>query len=305
MDIFETKAITPMLIFDKNQKPFDSDDYYFELKFDGIRSLAYLSNEGVELRNKRNIRVNERYPELNLIHKQVKKRCILDGELVVMEKGKPNFYEVQRRSLMTNKTKIYLASSMLPACFIAYDIVYVGDEQIADRPLTERKNILSKLIKETPSLAISRVFEKSGIALYNAAEQQNLEGIVAKRKDSKYYFGKRSKDWIKIKSMCDEDFIVCGYFGKSIIIGSYHKEGFIYSGHISTSISRDDYSIIRATPKASKVIYREFPDFENAIWLQPILVCNVQYMEKTKNGGLRQPVFKGLRDDVSPEECII
>ncbi|HAN09349.1 MAG TPA: DNA ligase [Clostridiales bacterium] len=309
MDIFETKDIAPMLIFDKNQKPFNSDEFYFELKFDGIRCLAYLSDEGVELRNKRNKRVTDTYPELNSIHKQVKKRCILDGEVFVMEKGRPNFFEVQRRSLMTNKIKISLAAGRLPVCFAAYDVLYAGNEQITDRPLSERKKILSDLVNETPFLVVSRVFKKEGIALYNAAEQQGLEGIVAKKKDSKYYFGKRSKDWIKIKALIDEDFIVCGYFQKSdsiisVLIGSYSEKNIVYRGHISLGISRVDYGIMQSTSRASNLVYPEFPNFENVVWLQPVLVCNVQYMEETESGGLRQPVFKGLRDDVLPENCI-
>ena len=101
MDIFDTKTISPMLI-GKDEAAFDSDDYIFELKWDGIRCIAYLSPNGVDFRNKRNKNLNFTYPELSTIHKQGKSRCILDGEFIISKGGKPNFIEVQRRSLMNN-----------------------------------------------------------------------------------------------------------------------------------------------------------------------------------------------------------
>ena len=156
-----------------------------------------------------------------------------------------------------------------------------------------------------------RFIKNEGEAFYKTAAEMGLEGIVAKRNDSKYYFGKRSKDWIKIKTLLDDDFIVCGYFSKgghtvSVIIGAYIEDQVIYQGHVVMGVSRFDYQRMQSAPRTSKEsFYAGFPDFEGAIWLAPKLVCKVQYMERTPGGGLRQPVFKGLRDDKLPYECRI
>jgi len=306
-DIFDEKSASPMLIAE-NQPPFDSEDYIYELKLDGIRCLAYLDESGYELRNKRNKRLNATFPELAGLNKQVKTRCILDGELVILTDGKPDFYELQRRSLMTNPVKIETSARKLPACFTAFDIIYLDNAQITDLPLTERKERLFGVVSETPKLAVSRHIETNGTAFFELAKQQGLEGIVAKRKDSKYYFGKRTKDWIKMKAMLDDDFIICGYFEKeagvtSVILGCYSGNRIVYQSHVAMGVSRGDFKIISSVNRVDKSCYADFPDYENAVWIEPKLVCSVQYMERTPGGGLRQPVFKGLRDDKTAGEC--
>lgn len=308
MDIFDTKNLEPMLIAE-NQAAFDSPEFIYELKLDGIRCLVYLSENGVELQNKRSKRVTSIYPELKDIYKQVNKRCILDGEIFVLKEGKPDFFEMQKRSLMTSPVKIEFASKKLPVTFTAFDILYHEDNQLVNLPLMERKQILSDvMIEESPRFAVSRYIEEQGIALYNVAAEQELEGVVAKRKDSKYYFGKRTKDWIKMKALADEDFVVCGYYFNddnriSIILGMYENGTLMYQSHVVMGISREDYNIMASYLKADKNAYPDFPDFSDATWLVPELVCRVQYMERTPGGGLRQPVFKGLRDDKYSKDC--
>src|SRR5690554_515970 len=113
--------LSPMLFYES--KPFNSQKHIFELKFDGIRALAYLDKETL-LKNKRHKIINNTYPELLQIHKQVKKRCILDGEIVLFHKSKPDFFKIQKRSLMENPLKIKLQSKRYPVTFIAFDIIY-------------------------------------------------------------------------------------------------------------------------------------------------------------------------------------
>lgn len=308
MDIFETKNIKPMLIGEM-QDVFNSPDYIYELKLDGVRCIAYLDDTGVELRNKRNLRVSAIYPELKDIHKQIKKRCILDGELIVVKNGKPDFPEMQRRSLMTNKFRIELAASKFPVSFTAYDILYLDGRVLTDLPLIKRKDLLQKTVKENNKLAISRYIEEKGIDLYRLTVQQNLEGIVAKHKDSKYYFDKKTKDWIKIKHLKDDDFVVCGYIEKSsnivsIVLGQYMSNELTYKGHVTMGVNKEDFNTIINTKRVKIPQFSVPKGNENAIWIDPRLVCTVKYMTKTETGGLRQPVFKGLRDDKSPHECI-
>ena len=298
------------MLIGKNQQAFDSDDYIFELKLDGIRCLAYLWDNGIELRNKRNKRLNPIYPELKDIYKQVRGKCLLDGELVILNEGKPDFFELQRRSLMTNPVKIDFAARKSPICFVAFDILYLDDEQITSLPLMDRKDRLAKTVDDSPSLAVSRYIETNGAALYDAAAGQGLEGVVAKKRDSKYYCGKKTKDWIKIKALLDGDFIVCGYYLKagkiaSIILGAYGEGGIIYQSHVAMGVSRQDFDIMAKAAKTDKSTYQGFPDFDGAVWISPRLVCRVEFMERTPGGGLRQPVFRGLRDDKLPEECFV
>ena len=290
---------------------FDSPDYLYELKLDGERCIAYLDPlTGTELRNKRNIRMLPKVPELTEIHRQVSCRCILDGELAVIKDGKPDFYEIQRRSLMSNPLKIELAAAKNPACFTAFDILYYGDHTVTDLPLTERKELLSKAVKEENArFAVSRVIENSGIAFYELAKQQNLEGIVAKRKDSRYYFDKRTKDWIKCKNLKDDDYVVCGYIPKengmtSIVLGQYADGRLTYKGHVTLGVGGEGFCKIRALPELEAPAFAAPSGNENAVWVEPVLCCTVRYMEKTESGGLRQPVFKGLREDKTPEECV-
>lgn len=307
-DLWESKTVKPMLIGAEGE-PFDSEDFLYELKLDGERCIAYLDKDRTILKNKRNVLMLPKVPELSEIHRNVNVRCILDGELAVIKDGKPDFFEIQKRSMMSNPVKIDMAAKKYPACFTAFDILYYDDHQVMDLPLTERKELLQKAVQsENSRFSVSRYIEKNGISFYNLAEQQELEGIVAKRKDSKYYLDRRTKDWIKIKYLQDDDFVVLGYVPKensmnSIILGQYRNDALVYKGHVTLGVGGEPFRKIQALDKIA-CPFSEIPKGnENAVWVIPKLVCTVKYMMKTESGGLRQPVFKGLREDKAPEEC--
>lgn len=310
MSMFEEKNIAPMLI-GADGDAFDDVNYLFEIKWDGERCIAYLDPKtGTELRNKRNVKMLAKVPELSDIHKQVNKRCILDGELMALKDGKPDFFEIQRRSLMSNRFRIELAAKQYPATFIAYDILYLDGQDVTLLPLEQRKALLQKTVRQNERLAISKTIEGQGKALYRFAEQQQLEGVVAKRKDSVYIQGKRTKDWVKIKCMEDDDFIVCGYIKKenhmtSLVLGKYRHGEMVYKGHVTLGVGGKPFQQIAELPRAIRAPFTDTPKGnEDAVWVAPMLVCTVEYMHKTQNGGMRQPVFKGLRMDKTPEECV-
>jgi len=308
-DIFDNREARAMLIA-KQMKPFDSDNYIYELKFDGIRCLAYLDKDVMDLRNKRNKPLLSLFPELSRLNDFVSQKCILDGELIVIKNGKPDFYEIQKRTMMTNHFKIAMSAKKYPAAYVAYDMLYAGNQTLIDEPIEKRKAILNSVIKENEYLAISRVVENQGIGLFNIVKEQNLEGVVAKRKGSKYFFGKRSQDWIKFKYLKDDDYIICGYILKShhmtsFILGQYAQDGtLVYQGHCTLGCSINilkqyKYTIIEHSP------FEKIPKGnENAVWLKPEIVCIVEYMPGV-NQGLRQPVLKGIRDDKHPHDCIM
>ncbi len=141
-DLFDDKNISPMLLYET--QPFDDEDYIYELKLDGIRCIAYLGDGKVVLQNKRYKDVTALYPELQEMHRCVKRRTVLDGELVVLQDGKPDFYALQKRSLMGNAFRISLAAKSNPVQFVAYDILYYNGKDLTDLPLMERKSTSPK-----------------------------------------------------------------------------------------------------------------------------------------------------------------
>ena len=305
MELYKNKNIKPMLISELKE-PFNSNEFIYELKLDGSRCIAYIEDGAVDLRNKRNIKMLSKFPELKTISNYVKSNCILDGELLVLKSGIPEFYELQRRTIMTDHFKIELAAKKSPACFVAYDIIAYDNEQVTDMTLMDRKRLLNDLILDNKDLAISRYIDTYGIELFDLAKKQKLEGVVAKRKNSKYFFDKRTKDWIKFKFLTDEEFIVCGYIRKennsvSLILGKYKDNELIYKGHVSSGVrssflneyqfTQTDHSPFKLTPVNN----------EDAVWVKPKFVCVVEYMPNTKNA-LRQPVFKGIRTDIKPKD---
>ena len=310
-DLFIEKNIKLMLI-GVEAPPFDDDAFIYELKVDGERCIAYLDpSDGTDLRNKRNMKLLPKVPELADLHENVNRRCVLDGELAVITGGKPDFFAIQRRSLMSNPLKIQLAAQQQPACFVAFDILYLDDHPTVELPLMERKRLLEEVVNcQNARFAVSRYIERGGIAFFELAKAQELEGIVAKRRDSRYYYyDKRTKDWIKSKYLLDEDFVVCGYIRKensmnSIVLGQYHDGRLVCKGHVSLGVSGESFRRILALPVLPAPSFPIPSGSESATWVEPRLVCTVRYMMKTENGGMRQPVFKGLRDDKTPEECV-
>lgn len=240
MDIFDKKGIKPMLISEQKE-PFDSSNWIYEIKLDGIRCIAYLDSTCTDLRNKRDKKLLPHVPELSEIFRQTKEKCILDGELFIIKNGITDFYEIQRRAILTDPFKIKLASERLPATFTAYDIIYFKNHLVTDLPLIQRKELLTDIIRENERVNISRYVEKNGIALFETAKEHGLEGIVAKKRDSRYYFDKRTKDWIKCKVMETEDCIICGYIPKagnkvSLVLGQYDGEQLVYKGHVTLGV---------------------------------------------------------------------
>lgn len=285
------------------KEPFDDKEYIYELKLDGIRCIAYIDTNSVVLQNKRFRDLTEIYPELSEVNKCVKKKVILDGELVVLTDGKPDFYALQKRSLMGDKFKISLAARKKPVQFVAYDILYCDGNVLTDKPLMERKEILSKEIAEKNNLSVSRYIEKDGIAFFNLAKQEELEGIVAKKKDGKYHIGKRTRDWIKIKVMQDEDLLILGYQPdddgnvKDLILGYYDEQDKLQCrGKVYLGISKEEKKVILEYAKRNKLNKPWFEKYKEAIWIKPELIGTAHFMHETENGGMRQPVWKGLRE---------
>jgi bifunctional non-homologous end joining protein LigD len=293
--------------------PFDSEDHIYELKLDGIRALAYLDGNGTELRNKRNKRLNDIYPELGSLHTLARDRCILDGELVLLSQGKPDFFELQRRSLMSNTLRISISSRQKPVQFVAFDILYFGQSQKTELPLLDRKALLQDAVREELPLAVSRYIEHKGVEFFNLAAAEDLEGVVAKRKDSRYVFGKRSRDWVKFKKKLDADLVICGYVPgddggiKALALGAYKEGRLVWQGNVAFGLSGAAREIIlrHAMDHTLACPFNPPVNAPDTKWCAPELVCAVQFMMRTQGGFMRQPVFKGLVQDKRPEDCVL
>jgi len=313
-DLFDTRRVAPMLIAE-NVSPFTDDDYLYEVKWDGERCVAFLDPAGgTDLRNKRNIRMLPKVPELAGIHKQAAGRCVLDGELVCVIDGKPDFQAIQRRSLLSGHYKIQLEAQRHPAAFIAFDCLYFDGLDLTMRPLVERKEFLRNAVaNESERLALSRVFCAGQAGdLFALTQEQSLEGVVAKKKDSLYFQGRRTKCWLKIKNLLDDDFVICGYSVQenhltSLVLGQFQGGSLRFQGHVAFGVRGPALALIKALPRCSQPPFPldEVRKHDDTVWLVPALVCRVEFMNRTKNGGIRQPVFKGLREDKLPEECIV
>ncbi len=266
--------------------------------------MAYIEPKSVTLQNKRFKDLTTIYPELSDVCKCVKKRVILDGEIVVLTDGKPDFYALQKRSLMGDKFRISLAAKKNPVQFVAYDIIYSNGKGLTDKPLLERKEILAKGVVEGFNLSISRYVSTTGVAFFELAKKENLEGVVAKKKDGLYHIGKRTHDWIKIKVMQDEDLLVLGYQPdengkvKDLILGYYDDKGELKCrGKVYLGVSKEEQRIIGEFAKKNTVKRPWFDKYKNVVWLKPRLVGTAHFMHETQSGGMRQPVWTGLRED--------
>ncbi len=308
--MFDSRSAVPMLI-GVESGPFDDEAWIYELKLDGERTLAYLDRNGTLLVNKRSVRLLAKFPELATLNDAVSRRCILDGELIIVdENGHPDFEEVKRRSLMTRTMAIERAAALRPAVFVAFDILYDTDREIIHLPLMERKAILADVVRDNAQMSVARYVSTQGIAFYDLAKERRLEGIIAKRKDSLYSPGKRTKDWVKIKNLMDDDYIICGYVSNaeyvvSLVLGQYDRLGrIIYKGRVTLGKSSDDFALIDKQPKVKSWPFPEKPPayVDNAIWIRPKLVCKVAFMARNHNGLMRQPVYRGLRPDKTAKE---
>ena len=275
-------------------------DFIYELKLDGIRCVAYLRPGETDLRNKRNLRLLPSFPELAGLHEAVAGTCILDGELIIADTyGKPDFEALQARSMMTGTVRIRLKSAQTPANFVAFDILYRDGEDLTNRPLIDRKAILRETAFDRGRLAVSRTIAGNAKALFDQTTEQGLEGIVQKKKDSPYRMGKRSRDWVKVKKLVDEDFLACGYIAKgeqitSLVLGSMDAP-LRYMGHVTLGVSRNVACRFPTTPSCP---FDMLPSGnEGAVWYKNPPICIITYMERTSAGGMRQPRFNGFRED--------
>lgn len=284
--------ITPMLL-DEREKPFNSSDYIFELKFDGARALAYVTKTGVKIMNRHLMDITYLYPELQNLKHMVSKNTIFDGEITCFMDGKPSFSKLQERAHLKNTNKIKSQMNNNPAVFICFDILYEGKD-LTNLELIKRKDILNKY-SDNDYFVKTFYVENEGIKLFKEVQKQDLEGIVAKLKNSPYETNKRSKSWIKIKNLKAETFYIGGYFFKeetyvfSVVLGEFINKEFCYAGKVFIAKKNPLFKVI-LNEKKIKSPFKDYED-DSVNFINPKYKCSVKYMERTKNNHLRQPFY--------------
>jgi len=306
--------IKPMLA-ESRETPFDSADHIYELKWDGTRAICFLRDRQ-RFQNRRMTFIEPRYPDLKV---RTKKPAILDGEIVVMWDGKPSFEKLQERERPGTKIHQDYLVKTLPATYVAFDVLYIGDENVMGKPQMERKALLREVLEEDDRIVLSDYVEARGVDYYNAVIGRGLEGIIAKRKDARYSPGKRTKDWIKIKKKTTLDCVIAGItagegeredtFG-SLIMGAYYQGELFHVGRVGTGFSelfrRSLYPRLVAL-RQEACPFPEVPEIDAHIgfWTRPEIVAEVHFLEFSKDRHMRAPSFSRLREDKRPEDCVV
>ena len=284
--MFDKKNLKPMLLA---EIPFDFDKkYLYEIKFDGIRALIYVSKDKINIRTRNNVDITHLFPELDELRKIMRnKKCIFDGEIVLFNDNKPSFSSLQKRMRLKNEVKIKEESRYNPVVFVAFDIIY-QDQDLTECKLVDRKMVLNKF-KDTKYFVKSVTYD-DGEKLFRAVKKMGLEGIVAKEKDSRYYVNKRSDVWIKLKNYQTDTFYIGGYIknkvGLSLLLGEKNNSKLYYVGKLSVSKSRDIVSEI-LKEKISKNYFCNYDSI--GIFIKPKIKITVNYLDKTKSNMLRHP----------------
>jgi bifunctional non-homologous end joining protein LigD len=295
-------------------KPFSDKDWIYEIKWDGFRALAYV-NEKISLRSRNNKELIDNFPELQEL-KQLTQNVVLDGEIVVIKNGKPDFQALQERGKAVKPTEIQSQTLKQPAQYVVFDILEKDGKPLVNLPLLERKQILKESLTEGKHVVLSDFVEEKGEKYYKAALEKGIEGVMAKRKNSSYQQGLRTGDWLKLKKLQSCDCVVFGYtngtgaraktFG-ALILGLYDKKKPVFVGKVGTGFSQET---LEELSNKFKSLETEKAPFETGLsekitWLKPKLVCEVYYQVVTNDQKLRMPRFRGLRKDKAPSECTL
>ena len=306
------KPIKPMLAV--SGKPFSARGWIFEPKIDGTRCIAHVRNGIVLLQNRRLVDITYRYPEI--VGSLAKESdCILDGEIAVLTRGRPDFSALAMREHQTRKMKIdYLSEAQL-ASYIVFDILRSGGEDVMNKPLSERKKILKEQLEEDDIVSIIDYFPEKGEAYFGAAVRLGLEGIMGKKESSVYRPGIRSSDWVKIKRSLTVDMVVGGYipgkgnresFFGGLLVGAYDQGKLVYVGRVGSGFSEKELeTVTKSFRPVSESLFSNPPPTTGVVWLKPEIVVEVTAMEVTHDGHLRAPVFLRLRDDKEPLDCLM
>ena len=301
---------------------FDHPDWVFEPKLDGVRTLAYVTPDHTTLFSRTGRDQSAQYPELTALAKYVNaQQAVLDGEIVALdERGQPSFGRLQQRINLSGAKEIERLQASVPVSIHFFDVLWVDEQDLTAQPLVERRKILDSLVSARGPVGITMTVDGDGVSFFEAAKTLGIEGVIAKRKDSPYEAGRRSKHWRKIKALRTLDAVVLGWtpgsgsrsqtFG-ALLLGSHDPDGRLvwigqvgtgFSGKLLHDLQERLEAIVIDTPPIDDP---ELKESKGAHWVRPEMVVEVEYLEITKAGRLRAPTYKGLRPDKDPSDCLL
>ncbi|MFN5168688.1 MAG: non-homologous end-joining DNA ligase [Cyclobacteriaceae bacterium] len=304
-----SQPFEPMLAEAVNRPPQRADDYMYEVKWDGIRVLVVLNEGQITLRTRNNLDITAQFPELTQRDKSFRASCgVFDGEIVCLDnQGKPKFNDVIKR-MNAKGTAIQTLKGKLPAVCYLFDCLYLDGRTIMNETLQRRKSWLSDVLKSDTSYRLSEAVG-DGEALFAAAREHGLEGIMAKRKDSRYQIGKRSDAWLKVKVRHTRDCAIIGYTpgkgNRHVTFGALQlaeKVGgkWWYRGKVGTGFDDDTMKMINSRIRKLKEVKKpalaggKVIDEKISVWVEPRLTAEISYAMQTEDEMFREPVFVKL-----------
>ena len=324
VDAIEAHGLGPAKTPPRRVKPmlaaagaiFSRGGWVFEIKYDGYRIMAERHLGEVTLYSRNGNDLSSTFPEIREVVAALPyPELVMDGEVVVHDEGGlPSFSRLQKRGRLSRAADAALASQRLPATYYAFDLPAFGGYDLRALPLLERKALLRRVLPSAGPVRYSEHVETGGEQMYAHVQALGLEGVVAKRADSRYCAG-RSKDWVKVNTEKTDDFAVAGYtpprrgragFG-ALLLAQQGSGGPEYTGRVGTGFRAQEADQIRVQLDrlAAGEALATGAEFEGARWVVPELVASVKFKQRTPDGLLRAPVFVCLRDDKSASECLL
>ena len=315
-------AVRPMLAVSGATMPADAPNWALEMKWDGVRALAFIEKGRVRLMSRTERDITVAYPELSGLGSATEhKQLLLDGEIVVFgETGWPEFEALQPRMHVSSAAQAALLAGQTPVTYLAFDLLQLDGRSLLDLPYRDRRALLDELGLAGPFWQTPPSFPGEDFPAVQAVSvDHGMEGVVAKRLDSAYAPGVRTDNWRKIKNARRQEVVIAGYKpGKgnrtgqvgSLLIGVHDSSGLIYAGHVGTGFSVET---LRMLGERREPLRRPDSPFDGpvppehartAVWVEPRLVIDVTFDRWTRAGRMRAPVYKGLRDDIDPADVV-
>lgn len=325
------KRVAPMLATAGDAASLtDDDEWAFEMKWDGIRAIAVVGGDrdgddkgadgGARLLTRNGNDVTATYPEIvSALPGTVEESAVLDGEIVAINsKGRPDFGLLQTRMGLTRAADVRGAALKAPVQYLVFDILEADGRRLTAEPYDERRRVLEETVRSTGSIQVPPAFEGELEEAVDSSRELGLEGVMAKKRDSTYAVGRRSKAWVKIKHHVTQEVVVGGWRpGKgrrengigSLLLGIPGEDGLLYVGRVGTGFGDRDLNEIaarlrRRVRKTSPFVDVPRVEAVDAHWVSPTLVGEVQFAEWTSTGRLRQPSWRGWRPDKDPDDVV-
>lgn len=319
---------SPMLAAAGSEADLGDDDWAFEMKWDGMRALAYVSlvEHSVRLVTRSGHDVSESYPDLvadvlaALATVPETDTAVLDGEIVAVDKrGRPDFGLLQSRMKLTTAREVASAAPKTPVQFMLFDLLELNGRSLTGMTYRERRNRLEAAVTPAGRVQVPSRFDGDFSGAFQTSRRLGLEGVMAKRQDGRYLLGHRSRDWVKIKHFRTQEVVVGGWRpGRgsragsigSLLLGVPTDTGLRYVGRVGTGFGERDLSDIRS--RLTRLVQKTTPfsdipqaDAQSAVWVRPTLVAEVEFAEWTATGRLRQPSWRGWRPDKTPGDIAV